>query len=287
LTDNKFQPIIQSSDMEPSTLFDVKGKAAVITGGTGVLGSVMAQGLAAAGANVAVLGRKAEAGEAVVKTITGRSEEAMFVQADVLDVASLEKANETILKKFGKIDILVNAAGGNLPGAVIMPDKNFFDLDMKEFEKVVDLNLTGTVLPTKIFCADMARQKKGSIINIASMASFRPITRVVGYGTAKAAVMNFTEWLAVEMAKKFGEGIRVNGIAPGFFLTEQNRNLLTQADGSYTARGEAAIRQTPFARFGLPDELVGTLIWLSSDASKFVTGVTVPVDGGFNVFCGV
>jgi NAD(P)-dependent dehydrogenase (short-subunit alcohol dehydrogenase family) len=158
---------------------------------------------------------------------------------------------------------------------------------MAEFEKVVDLNLTGTVLPTQILCESMGRRREGVIINIASMASYRPITRVVGYSAAKSAVKNFTEWLAIEMAKKFGEGIRVNGIAPGFFLTEQNRALLTNPDGTYTQRGQDAIRSTPFNRFGKPDELVGTLIWLCSDASRFVTGVTVPVDGGFNVFCGV
>lgn len=174
-----------------------------------------------------------------------------------------------------------------MAGAVIAPDKTFFDLQMPEFEKVVDLNLTGTVLPSKIFAKSMVDNKKGVIINIASMSSFRSITRVVGYSAAKAAVMNFTEWLAIEMAKKFGEGIRVNGIAPGFFITEQNRNLLTKPEGGYTPRGESAIRNTPFGRFGEPDELVGTLIWLCSDASRFVTGVTVPVDGGFNAFCGV
>lgn len=197
------------------------------------------------------------------------------------------KAKETILSKYGTIDILVNAAGGNLPGAIITPDQKFFDLKMDEFQKVVDLNLKGTVLPVKVFCDVMADRGKGVIINIASMASFRPITRVVGYSAAKAAVDNFTQWLAVEMAKKYGEGIRVNAIAPGFFITEQNKALLTNPDGSYTARGEAAIRQTPFARFGVPDELTGTLVWLCSDASKFVTGVTIPVDGGFNVFFGV
>jgi NAD(P)-dependent dehydrogenase (short-subunit alcohol dehydrogenase family) len=168
-----------------------------------------------------------------------------------------------------------------------MPEKNFFDLDMAEFQKVVDLNLTGTVLPTKIFTTEMARQKEGVIVNIASMASFRPLTRVVGYSAAKAAVVNFTEWLATEMAKKFGEKIRVNAIAPGFFITEQNRSLLTRAEGGFTPRGESAINSTPFARFGVPQELTGTLIWLCSDASRFVSGVTIPVDGGFNAFSGV
>lgn len=268
-------------------LFDLTGKTALITGGTGVLGTAMAIGLAEAGANTVILGRRKESGDELVKSIQNRGSKSLFVKADVLDATDLLAAKEKVLAEFGTIDILVNAAGGNLPGAVIMPEQNFFDLKMEEFDKVVALNLTGTVLPTKIFCEEMAKRKKGVIINIASMASLRPITRVVGYSASKAAVDNFTHWLAIEMAKKFGEGIRVNAIAPGFFLTEQNRKLLTNPDGSHTARGEAAIRQTPFNRFGMPEELIGTLIWLCSDASKFVTGVTVPVDGGFNVFCGV
>lgn len=273
--------------MITETLFNLKGKTAVLTGATGVLGSAMAKGLADAGTNVVILGRRKDAGDEIINAIKEKKQKALFVQADVLNEADLQKAKSTVLNTFGSIDILVNAAGGNMAGAVIPPDKTFFDLSMPDFQKVVDLNLTGTVLPCKVFCDDMAKRKQGVVINIASMSSYRPITRVVGYSAAKSAVMNFTEWLAVEMAKKFGEGIRVNAIAPGFFLTEQNRNLLTNPDGSYTARGESAIKQTPFARFGAPDELIGTLIWLCSDASKFVTGVTVPVDGGFNVFCGV
>lgn len=272
---------------DPQKLFDLSGKTAVVTGGTGVLGSAMAIGLAQAGAQVVVLGRKKESGDILLKKIEAIGKQAMFVQADVLEALQLAEAKEKILKAHKTIDILVNAAGGNLPGAVIMPEQNFFDLQIDQFQKVVDLNLLGTVLPTKIFCDVMARQKKGVIINIASMASFKPITRVVGYSAAKAAVDNFTGWLAIEMARKFGEGIRVNAIAPGFFITEQNRKLLTHEDGSYTARGQAAIDSTPFGRFGVPEELVGTLIWLCSDASAFVTGVDVPVDGGFNVFCGV
>lgn len=273
--------------MSVKNLFDIQGKTAVITGGTGVLGSAMAIGLAEAGVRVVVLGRRKEAGQHVVNSISKLGKEAIFLEADVLDAKMLEKANSAVIEKFGAIDILVNAAGGNLPGAIVTPDKNFFDLEIAEFEKVVDLNLTGTVLPTKVFAQHMAAQRKGVIINIASMSSFRPITRVVGYSAAKSAVMNFTEWLSIEMAKKFGEGIRVNAIAPGFFLTEQNRALLTNPDGTYTLRGQLAINHTPFGRFGAPDELIGTLIFLCSDAAKFVTGVTVPVDGGFNVFCGV
>ena len=273
--------------VDPLRLFDISGKVAVITGGTGVLGGAMAVGLAQAGAQVVVLGRKKENGDAVLKKISDAGKSAMFVAADVLDAAQLASAKEQILREYKTIDILVNAAGGNMPGAVIMPEQNFFDLQIDQFQKVVDLNLLGTVLPTKIFCDVMAKQKRGVVINIASMSSFRPITRVVGYSAAKAAVDNFTGWLAIEMAKKFGEGIRVNAIAPGFFITEQNRKLLTNEDGSFTARGQAAINSTPFGRFGVPEELIGTLIWLCSDASKFVTGVDVPVDGGFNVFCGV
>lgn len=268
-------------------MFQVEGKTAVVTGGTGVLGSAMALALAEAGANVVITGRRKDVGDKLVGTIKSLDKKALFAQADVLNAEDLKIAYDLILNEFGSIDILVNAAGGNMAGAVIAPTQNFFDLNMAEFGKVVDLNLTGTVLPTQIFCADMANRKQGVIVNIASMASYRPITRVVGYAASKAAVKNFTEWLAVEMARKFGEGIRVNGIAPGFFLTEQNRTLLANPDGSYTARGQAAINQTPYGRFGKPEELVGTLLWLCSDASKFVTGVTVPVDGGFNVFCGV
>ncbi len=270
-----------------SNLFSLINKTVAITGGTGVLGQAMVKGLAAAGASVAILGRRKEVAEELAMDIRSSGGKAIAVKADVLDRAELIKAREAILQEFGSIQILVNAAGGNMPGAVVPPDKTFFDLNLDDFQKVVDLNLMGTVLPTQVFSEDMAKRKKGVIINIASMAAFRPLTRVVGYSAAKAAVENFTQWLAIEMAKKFGEGIRVNAISPGFFLTEQNRTLLTNPDGSYTARGQAAINQTPFARFGKPEELVGTLVWLCSDASAFVTGVNVPVDGGFNVFSGV
>lgn len=273
--------------IDPQKLFDISGKTIVITGGTGVLGNAMAIGLAQAGARVVVLGRKKESGDAVLKKLEAIGKKGKFVQADVLNAEQLQAAKDEILKEHKTIDILVNAAGGNMPGATIMPEQNFFDLQIDQFQKVVDLNLLGTVLPTKIFCDVMASQRKGIIINIASMTSFRPVTRVVGYSAAKAAIDNFTSWLAIEMAKKYGEGIRVNAIAPGFFITEQNLRLLTNEDGSNTARGQAVINNTPFGRFGVPDELIGTLIWLCSDASAFVTGVNVPVDGGFNVFCGV
>ena len=268
-------------------LFSVENKVAVITGGTGVLGSVMAKGMADAGAHVMIIGRRVDAGEKVVGEIQKAGGKATFFQADVLNKEELQKIKTQILSTAGTIDILINGAGGNMPGATIPPDKTFFDLDTKAFQQVVDLNLLGTVLPSQIFGEVMATNKKGIIINISSMSAFRPITRVVGYSAAKAAIDNFTQWLAVELAKKVGQGIRVNAIAPGFFITEQNRALLTNADGTLTARGNAVINQTPFGRFGEADELVGTLLWLCSDASKFVTGVVVPVDGGFNAFCGV
>lgn len=275
--------------MTPSTkqLFSVENKIVVITGGTGVLGSVMAKGMADAGAHVIIVGRRIEAGQKVVSEIVQAGGKAHFFQADVLNKEELQQAKNKIVTAVGTIDILINGAGGNMPGATIPPDKTFFDLDTKAFQQVVDLNLLGTVLPSQIFGEVMAMNKKGIIINISSMSAFKPITRVVGYSAAKAAIDNFTQWLAVELAKKVGQGIRVNAIAPGFFITEQNRTLLTNSDGTLTARGNAVINQTPFGRFGEPDELVGTLLWLCSDASKFVTGVVVPVDGGFNAFCGV
>ncbi|MEQ8535523.1 MAG: SDR family oxidoreductase [Imperialibacter sp.] len=274
-------------NQSPNQLFSVEGKTIVITGGTGILGSVMAKNMAAAGAHVVVLGRREDAGKNLVNDIEKTGGKASFFKTDVLDKDNLLDVKKGILKTTGQIDILVNAAGGNMPGATISPDKTFFDLDTKAFQQVVDLNLLGTVLPSQIFGEVMAANKKGIIINISSMSAFRPITRVVGYSAAKAAIDNFTQWLAVEMAKKVGEGIRVNAIAPGFFLTEQNRALLTNPDGTLTARGNAVINQTPFGRFGDAEELIGTLLWLCSDASKFVTGVVVPVDGGFNAYCGV
>lgn len=268
-------------------LFLVQNKTAVITGGTGVLGTSMVNALAQAGANVVIIGRRKEAGQALADEIQKAGGKAISIQADVLQLEDLKSAKEKILSAFGTIDILINAAGGNMPGATIGVDKTFFDLDPKAFQQVVDLNLLGTVLPSQIFGEVMASKKVGVIINISSMSAFRPITRVVGYSAAKAAVSNFTGWLAIEMAKKYGSGIRVNAISPGFFITEQNRALLTNPDGSLTARGASVIQNTPFGRFGEPEELIGTLLWLCSDASKFVSGVDVPVDGGFNAFCGV
>ena len=265
-------------------LFNINGKVIVITGGTGVLGSVIATYLAGEGASVVILGRRIEPGEALVKEIRNKGGEALFLETDVLNEEKLTQNREEILTRYGRIDVLLNGAGGNMSGANIAPERTFFDLDMDQFDQVVKLNLTGSVLPSQIFLQPMIQQKKGVILNFSSMAAFRPMTRVVGYAAAKAGITNFTQFLATEVATKFGEGIRVNAVAPGFFLTEQNRELLTNPDGSYTQRGKDVIRQTPFKRMGRPEELCGTIHYLVSDASSFVTGSTITVDGGFNAF---
>ena len=269
--------------MEKS-LFLIKDHVVVITGGTGVLGRAIAKYLAAEGAKVVILGRKQEVGEAIVADILAAGGEACFMVTDVLNRATVQQNCDDVLARYGRIDALLNAAGGNMPGATIPPDKTFFDLDPAQFQTVLDLNLTGTVIPTQVFLKPMVQQGKGAIVNFSSMAAFRPMTRVCGYAAAKAGISNFTAYMATECAKKFGEGIRVNAIAPGFFITEQNRSLLTNPDGSYTQRGQDVIRQTPFGRMGEPEELCGTIHYLISDASRFVTGTVAVVDGGFNAF---
>lgn len=265
-------------------LFDIKDKVVVITGGTGVLGRTIALHLAEQGAKVVVLGRKAEVGNALVNEIKAAGGEALFLTTDVMNRERLEQNLADILQAYGRIDALLNAAGGNMPGATIAPTGTFFDLKIEEFQRVLELNLTGTVLPTQVFLKPMVEQKSGAIVNFTSMSAFRPLTRIAGYSAAKAGVSNYTAFMAAEIAKKFGEGIRVNAIAPGFFLTEQNRTLLTNPDGSYTQRGQDVIRQTPFGRMGRPEELCGTIQYLISDAASFVTGTVAVVDGGFNVF---
>ena len=265
-------------------LFNVSDKVVVITGGTGVLGAAMVEYLAQHGAKIVVLARNKERGDKLIEKVRSKGGDAIFLVTDVNNKEILEKNKKDILAKYKKIDVLINGAGGNMPGATIGPDQTIFDLDINEFKTVVDLNLLGTVLPSIVFGSCMIEQKKGSIINISSEAALRPLTRVVGYGASKAAVTNFTKYLAIELATKFGDGMRVNAIAPGFFITEQNRSLLTQKDGSFTDRGKAIIAHTPFGRFGEPDELLGTLHWLVSDASKFVTGTLTVVDGGFDAF---
>lgn len=265
-------------------LFDIKDKVVVITGGTGVLGRAIAAHLAEEGAKVVVLGRKVEVGNAIVADIEAKGGQAMFLVTDVMNRDVLEQNLADILAAYGRVDALLNAAGGNMPGATIGPDGTFFDLKVEDFQQVLNLNLVGTVLPTQVFLKPMVQQKKGAIVNFSSMAAFRPLTRVCGYAAAKAGISNYTAYMATEVAKKFGEGIRVNAIAPGFFLTEQNRSLLTNPDGSYTARGNDVIRQTPFGRMGRAEELCGTIQYLISEASSFVTGTVAIVDGGFNAY---
>jgi len=265
-------------------LFDIKDNVTVITGGTGVLGRTIAKYLALNGAKVVILGRKEEVGNAIVAGIQAAGGAAEFMKTNVMCQDTVQKNCDDIIAKYGRVDTLLNAAGGNMPGATIGPDQNFFDLKAEQFQTVLNLNLTGTVIPTQVFLKPMAKQGKGSIINFSSMAAFRPMTRVCGYAAAKAGISNFTAFMATECAKKFGEGLRVNAIAPGFFITEQNRALLTNPDGSFTQRGQDVIRQTPFGRMGDPEELCGTIHYLMSDASKFVTGTVAVVDGGFNAF---
>lgn len=268
-------------------LFDLKHKTAIVTGGTGVLGTAFCEGLANAGANIVILGRRKEVGEEKAKLLRDKGFNAIAVAADVLNFEHLEAAKEIVLKEFGTIDILVNGAGGNMPGATIMPDKTIFDINIPDLNAVLALNLQGTIYPTQVFGKVMASQKSGSIINISSMTAAQAQTRVMGYSVAKTAIDGYTRWMSMEMALKFGEKIRVNAIAPGYFLTEQNLRLLTNEDGSLTERGKLIVQNTPFKRFGKPEELVGTLIWLASDASAFVSGVVVPVDGGFIAWNGI
>lgn len=266
---------------------DLKNKIAIVTGGTGVLGSAFCHALAQAGAHVVVISRRKEVAENLAIDLSKLGPKAIGLAADVLQIEQIEQANKQILEQFGRIDILVNAAGGNIPAATITPDKTFFDIDVKAINQAIDLNLQGTIIPTHVFGKAMARQKSGVVVNISSMTAQQAQTRVLGYSVAKTAIDGFTRNMATEMALKFGEGIRVNAISPGFFLTEQNRNLLTNSDGSLTERGQLIIKNTPFGRFGEANELTGTLLYLCSDASKFVTGVTIPVDGGFSAWNGI
>lgn len=265
-------------------LFSVKDKVVVITGGTGVLGACIGEYLALEGAKVVLMGRRREEGDKIVDRIKSKSGEAMFLVTDVMNIDVVRENCNEILAAYGKVDALLNAAGGNMPGATIAPSGTFFDVKIDEFERVLNLNLTGTVIPTQVFLKPMVEAGKGAIVNFSSMAAFRPMTRVLGYAAAKAGISNFTAFMANEVATKFTPSIRVNAIAPGFFLTNQNRALLTNPDGSLTERGNDVIRQTPFKRFGKPEELCGTIQYLISDAASFVTGTVAVVDGGFNAF---
>ncbi len=282
------------------SLYDLTGRVAVVTGGSGALGSACCRGLAEAGASVVILARNKKRVEDAARTLEeAGATAAAGIPADVLKKDQLTAARDLIVERFGRVDILVNAAGGNIKSATLKPGDSIFDMPETAFRQVFDLNLIGTVLPTQVFGEVMGAAKNdateeeteipcaGSIVNVSSMAAARTLTRVVGYSAAKASVENFTRWMAVELARMFGDGLRVNAIAPGFFIGEQNRSLLLNEDGSLTERGQQIIDHTPMGRFGEVDELAGTLVWLCSDASRFVTGVVVPVDGGFGAFSGV
>lgn len=267
-------------------LFNLKGKVAVITGGGGVLAAKMAEGLVKSGAKSILLDLKQESTDKPVKDLSTFGE-IKGMACNVLDKNILESVKDKILSEYGRIDILINTAGGNMTGATISTEQSIFDMKMDDFDKVNKLNLNGSVLPSLVFGKVMANQGQGSIINMSSMAVDRVITRVVGYSSSKAAITNFTRWMAVEMAQKFGDGIRVNALAPGFFIGKQNKALLTNEDGSYTDRGNSIIMNTPMNRFGDAEELIGATLFLCSDAAKFVTGIVLPVDGGFSTFSGV
>jgi NAD(P)-dependent dehydrogenase (short-subunit alcohol dehydrogenase family) len=275
---------------ELTKMYDFAGRTVVVTGGTGVLGQAMVRALVGCGASVALVARNREKAEPQIAALPkdnapGR---AVAFTADVLDAGSLREAAEEVLKEFGRVDALLNGAGGNHPGATTNPQQKFFDLPEDALRFVFDLNMLGTIIPSQVFGRRMAEQGEGVILNVSSMSALRPLTRVLGYSAAKAGVNSFTQWLAVHLATEYSPRIRVNAIAPGFFLTEQNRFLLTDKEtGSLTARGQSIIAHTPMGRFGEPGDLLGTLLWLLSPASDFVTGVVVPVDGGFSAFGGV
>lgn len=265
-------------------LFDLEGKVVVVTGACGVLGSAIVKYFAAQGCKVVLLARSQEAGLGLRDEILREGGEACFLVSDVLNMELLQQNHRDIMERYGRIDVLMNVAGGNMPAATVPPDKTLFDLDLDAVKQVTELNLFGTIKPTMVFAKSMAESGCGSIINFASEAALRPLTRVAGYGVAKAAVVNWTKYLCAELAIKFGEGIRVNAIAPGFLLTKQNRSLLTNEDGSLTERSHTILAHTPIGRFLEPEEIMGTLHYLASDASKVVTGTVCVVDGGFDAF---
>ena len=271
----------------PDALFSLKEKVIIVSGGTGILGGAFVKAIAAAGAKVVIIGRNEKVGDARAAEINNSGGIAIFIATDVLVEAQLINAREKIIASFGRIDGLVNAAGGNIPEGVLPPDKDVFDLNIEGVKNAMGLNLWGTIIPVQIFGPEIAKSGNGSIVNISSVSTQRSVTRVLGYSMGKSAIDCYTKWFALEMANRYGDTIRMNSIMPGFFLTEQNRSLLTVPDGSLTPRGESIIRQTPFKRFGNPDELTGALIWLLSDASKFVTGSIIGVDGGFTINSGV
>lgn len=269
-------------------MFELAGKTAVITGGAGVLCSGMTRELAARGVNVAILDRRCDQAEALAREIRADGGSAQCVMGDVLDKAALEESATMTLEIFGRVDILINGAGGNHPGATTTPEQSFFDLPAEALQWVFSLNFLGTILASQVFGKIMAEQREGVILNISSMSAIRPLTRIAAYSAAKGAVNNFTQWLAIYLAQEYSPHIRVNAMAPGFFLTTQNEFLLTdEKTGDLTVRGRQIIAHTPMGRFGVPEDLLGTMLWLVSDASRFVTGIVVPVDGGFSAYSGV
>ncbi|GAB3851442.1 SDR family oxidoreductase [Hymenobacter terrigena] len=267
--------------------FSLQDKVIVVTGGTGILGNSFVNAIAEAGGTVAILGRTEAVARERAEAVVQQGGKALALVADVLKEDQLTAACQQVLNTFGRIDGLVNAAGGNGPDGVLDPAEDVFKMNLEGMKRVMELNVWGTLLPTQVFGEAIAHSGKGSIVNISSMNSKRAITKVLGYNMGKAAVDCYNQWFAVEMANRYGDKIRMNALAPGFFLTEQNRSLLTKPDGGFTERGEKVIRQTPFKRFGHPDELKGALVWLLSDASQFVTGSMICVDGGFSIFGGV
>ncbi len=268
-------------------LFSIAGKVAIITGAGGVLGGNIAKHFIQQGAKVVAVDIRQEPLDARVAELKEYGEDVIGIIGNVLDVTSLEKLADEVVKKWGKIDILLNIAGGNMPKATLEPDQNFYDMDIAAWEKVTNLNLNGTVYPSMVFGKVMAQQKSGCIINVSSMAAYSAITRVPGYSAAKTAIANFTQWLASEMALKYGDGIRVNAIAPGFFIGDQNRRVLINPDGSLTERSQKVLAKTPMRRFGDITELNGSVQFLCSEAASFITGAMLPIDGGFSAFSGV
>ena len=273
---------------ELTKLYDFTGKTVAITGGAGVLGSEIVSALAGCGAKVALLEVNAEAGKALIERLGERGKQVSLFECDVLNPESIIQSAVEAKKSLGMIDCLVNGAGGNKPQATTSAELKFFDLPPDAVRWVFDLNIMGTILPSQAFGRIMAEQGYGSILNISSMNAFRPLTRIPAYSAAKAAVSNFTQWLAVHMAQEYSPRIRVNAIAPGFFLTNQNRFLLTDKEtGEWTARGKTIVGHTPMGRLGEPRDLIGSVLWLLSPAADFVTGVVIPIDGGFSAFSGV
>lgn len=267
--------------------FSLEGKSIVVSGGTGVLGGSWATALAAVGAKVGILGRNKQKAQKKVREIEKAGGEALALIADVLQEKQVHQVKDRVLEKWGRIDGLINAAGGNLPESVVEPDQDLFSIRIADIKKAIDLNIYGTLIPTQIFAEEMAKKKRGVILNVSSITGKKPATRVMGYGMAKCAIESYTQWMAIEMAQRYGDGMRINAIAPGFFLTSQNHDLLLNPDGSFSERTQKIVGHTPFGRLGNPKELNDTVIYLMSDASRFVTGETIMVDGGFTVYSGV